>query len=70
MAPEWQPISTAPGYDGPEGEGPFVLLFVALDEMHIGRFAFMEDAISVWDCGDYYARGATHWMPLPPPPKS
>jgi len=74
---EWQPIETAPK-DGtkflafwPEDEFPFVMHWAEFDPETAaeigekGYFTYSEMAIS--DIGD--PPEATHWMPLPDPPK-
>ena len=59
---EWQPIETAPK------DGTYVLLYEPRNDDHDYEIGFFE--CSEWFGPDHiYTIDATHWMPLPEPPK-
>lgn len=66
---EWQPIETAPK------DGGRLFLYLSDGQMAIAEFIVRRDGSSYWEvchtANETLCLGseATHWMPLPEPPK-
>lgn len=59
---EWQPIETAP-----DGECEILIWD---GSCNVANHGWEEGGRVVWMVsGEFAVRGATHWMPLPEPPK-
>lgn len=65
MSDEWQPIETAPK------DGTLFLAFGPHDTMNVVSFAYTERGRDFWwTLGMPASDKVTHWMPLPPAPKT
>lgn len=74
---EWQPIETAPKNPAGEFVGPVILVFCNADGYPWpAHWAEGRQGDGVWmvvddgrPCGEIWPQNATHWMPLPEPPR-
>lgn len=70
----WQPIETAPEHpceflvDGPRLERPLVAWVLRDDTARI--MTITQNGYQLYRDGSPCVYGATHWMPIPPPPDS